>query len=958
VTAVPEPTSFDAVLEDCLAAIEEQGEGALDAACAAHPQHAERLRRRVHLLAAANLVDLSAGLARIPQRLGDFELLERIGTGGMGVVHRARSVSTGRFVAVKLVRPELLAFSEARSRLAREVELSARLHHESILPVFAVGETEGLPWFAMELVAGASLGAVTSELRRRGRAPADVDTDEVAAIVAELVPPALAEPVDFGRSRPWGEWALDVTRRIVDAIAYAHGKGVLHRDLKPSNVLVGVDGRVHLCDFGLASDAGDGSLTRSGSAVGSLPYMPPEVLDGQAADARSDVYGLGGLAYELATLHRPFEGESTGALVREILTGRPPSPRVHAPKLPLDFEAVVLRALERDPRARYATAAEFGEDLDALVDRRPTRARPIGPLARLVRAAQRRPVAATAVALGCLALVAGPLGWQINQNRSARRVALAYENEVQANERSERHFRAALAAIGSVLRETATEDLEDVPKMQRARLAAIDRASTILTEIAEDRADDRALVVERAELLESRADVLHDMSRNEEALADALACVALLAPFVDGDPDVAMTTCSALHHASEALESLARHGEALVLQEQGLAHVRRLLAADTLPKDVSRREMRRREAVMLLAAAETRRVAIGSAPHRATLEEARVLLEELVRDEPPSDPDPMVRSTFGRVLRDLSDMALEDFDVERAGALLDEAFEHYEEAFTRSPGSRFHVYDLATTYRAQASISSLRGDLETEEAQLLEGLDLLDQLTSDFPESERYYNERAYVLDQLANVYSLTGRMDEARGLFERIYAARRMRVESAEERDEPIVIHDFVTSSNNLANILLLQSQEPERMLEIVEFALEQNARLLDQPEQLFGSRRIERGLRYLQAAALVRAGRLTDARPRIEAFDAAADDALMFRYAADLWCEYLIALPDDEVAVEPGILSNRATAYARVLAALERAVNLGYADLDELQANPALDPVREDPRFEELLARIAAGG
>jgi hypothetical protein len=200
--------------------------------------------------------------------------------------------------------------------------------------------------------------------------------------------------------------------------------------------------------------------------------------------------------------------------------------------------------------------------------------------------------------------------------------------------------------------------------------------------------------------------------------------------------------------------------------------------------------------------------------------------------------------------------------------------------------------------------------------------------------------------------------MDDARALFERIYAARRMRVESAEERDDLVVVHDFVTSSNNLANVLLQQSQEPERMVAIVEYALEQSARLRDQPEQLFGNRRVERGLRYLHAVALVRAGRLADARPRIEAFDAAADDAAAFRYAADLWCEYLLALPPQQDAVEPGILSDRGTAYARILAALERAVTLGYADLDELNANPALDPVRADERFVALLARIAAGG
>jgi hypothetical protein len=953
-TAAGKPTSFDEVLEACLAAIEEQGEVAVEDACLRHPEHADRLRRRVQLLAAANLVDLSAGLARIPARLGDFELLERIGTGGMGVVHRARSVSTGRYVAVKLVRPELLAFAEAKSRLAREVELSARLHHESILPVFAVGETDGLPWFAMELVAGTSLAAVTNELRKRGRAPGDVDTDEVAAIVAELTPQALKDTVDFGRTRPWSEWSLDATRRMVDAIAYAHGKGVLHRDLKPSNVLVDLAGRVHLCDFGLASDSGDGSLTRSGSAVGSLPYMPPEVLDGQPADARSDVYGLGGLAYELATLHRPFEGESTGALVKAILTERPPSPRVHAPKLALDFEAVVLRALERDPQRRYATASELREDLDALVDRRPTRARPIGPLARLARAAQRRPVLATASTLGVLALVAGPVGWQINQNQAAAKIALAYEKERDANALSDRHFAAALAAIGTVLRETAAEELEDVPRMQTARLTAIDRATDVLREIANDRPDDTRLLMERAKLLESRADVLHDMSRYEEAIADALACSELLAPLVAADPNARMLRIAALHHAALSYVSLARHAEALEVQRTTVAEMRAMLAERAWPADLSERDLERRVAVELVSLSEGLRVVESVEACEVTLHEAEAILRRLLANEPPGDPDPMVHSGLARVLQDLGDNALERGDVDAAEASYEESLERYQEAYKRSPGSRYHVFDLSLAHFSLSLVANARGELDVFETQLFEALELIDELTTEFPESARYHDHRMNVLDRLAMVYASTGRGDEALALFEKLYNARRAMLEI--QLGDVTTVYDFALAANNFANILLQERVQFERMVEVTESGIERLDELRAITDTRFNVPLLATGLTYLRAIALTLAGRIDEARIAIEDFDEKALDASAARFAADLWNEYLIALPEDAQSVEPGFAPPRTLARERLFAALERAIEQGYADLDELSTTPALDVVREDPRFVELLERIRA--
>ncbi len=474
---------FEAALLECLEALERDGPSAVESACSAYPDLASRLRRRVSLLAAANLLDVGLGSDRLPERIGDFELLDRIGSGGMGVVHRARQASTGRLVALKLVRPAQLLFAESRARFRREVELSARLHHPAVLDVLAVGEIDGVPWFALELVHGTSLDVLLAELRSRYGEAARIDPGALPGILSELTPAALRDGSSFERPRSWRAWALAATRQVASALAYAHRKGVLHRDVKPSNVLISTDGRVFLGDFGLASDPSEASLTRAHSAVGSLPYMAPEVLGGQGADAQSDVYGTGAMLYELLTLHRPFEAESSASLVRAILSAEPPPLRRFAPAAVADDQAVVRRALERDPRRRYASADDLGQELDCLLAFRPTRARPLGPLGRALRASRRRPAAAVAIGLGCVALVAGPFGWEASRIRALREVRQAYEAELAARDRAERHFRSALGAIRHVLRDTASEELEDVPQMQEARLAVVDRALDLVTEL-------------------------------------------------------------------------------------------------------------------------------------------------------------------------------------------------------------------------------------------------------------------------------------------------------------------------------------------------------------------------------------------------------------------------------------------------------------------------------------------
>jgi formylglycine-generating enzyme required for sulfatase activity/tRNA A-37 threonylcarbamoyl transferase component Bud32 len=341
------------------------------------------------------------------ERVGDFRLLRKLGEGGMGVVWLAEQLSLRRVVAVKLLRPSALASARGAERFQRESRTVARLRHPGIVPVLAAGVDDGVPWLAMEYLDGRSLDEVAAD----------------AAARRERV-----RPLDAVR------WCRDVAR----ALACAHAEGIVHRDVKPSNVRVTSDGRALLLDFGLARSADEPRLSVEGHFVGSPSYAAPEQIDATfdaPADGRCDVYSLGVVLYELVVGRVPFEGRSTREVFQQILHREPTAPRTLDAAISRELEAVILHALEKEPARRYATAAAMADDLDALLEMRPIRARPSSVASRVAKWARREPAAALASALGVLLVVGGPLAYAAFAKHASDR--LAREHGVVVREQAE-----------------------------------------------------------------------------------------------------------------------------------------------------------------------------------------------------------------------------------------------------------------------------------------------------------------------------------------------------------------------------------------------------------------------------------------------------------------------------------------------------------------------------------------
>ncbi len=342
---------------------DEAGEApALDDYLRGFPPLAEELRR-LHeaegLLAA--LLPPVGDLPPGPARFGDYELLGEIGRGGMGVVYRARQVSLDRVVALKMILSGRLASPEEVARFQTEARTAARLRHPNIVAVHEVDEYDGRHYFSMDFVEGGSLaGAVR------------------------------AQPFSADRAARCAE-------ALARAVHYAHGQKVLHRDLKPSNVLLDAAGEPHVTDFGLAKALAEGArVTSAGRALGTPGYMAPEQAEGRSGDVgpAADVYGLGAILYELLTGRPPFQADSPLVTLRQVVTEEPAPPRQLNAAVPRDLETICLKCLQKEPGRRYATALDLADDLRRFLERRPVRARPVGPVRRSLRWGRRNPILA------------------------------------------------------------------------------------------------------------------------------------------------------------------------------------------------------------------------------------------------------------------------------------------------------------------------------------------------------------------------------------------------------------------------------------------------------------------------------------------------------------------------------------------------------------------------------------
>lgn len=392
---------------------------------------------------------------------GDYELLNEIARGGMGVVYRARQTSLQRTVAIKMILAGQPASDAEIRRFQTEAKAAANLDHPNIVPVFEVGAHEGRHYFSMGLIEGPNLARWLADRKAAGR--------------------------EKPKTRKEFHEIADLIIIVTEAIHYAHQRGILHRDIKPSNILLDGEGVPYVTDFGLAKHMESaGGETLTGTVMGTPGYMSPEQAEGRVRQltTATDVYSLGAILYQLLTGRPPLLGKTPLLTIRKVIETEPKPPRSHNPEIDRDLDTICLKCLEKDPEKRYASAAALADDLERWRRREPIAARPSTSRERLVKWAKRRPAVAALSVATLTAILAGFGGvawqWRRAEDSAGRERIQRQEAETQRRRAEEmaaeqiRQRKRAEATLTQLQFERA-EDLfnDENPSEALAYLAAI-----------------------------------------------------------------------------------------------------------------------------------------------------------------------------------------------------------------------------------------------------------------------------------------------------------------------------------------------------------------------------------------------------------------------------------------------------------------------------------------------------
>ena len=417
-----------------------------------HPELADELRQffgqhdRMNHIAApirgfGDTLAQAVGPGQQLSYVGNYELLEEIARGGMGVVYKARQTTLGRVVAVKMIVSGRLASQQDVQRFQVEAQAAAGLQHPNIVSIHEVGQHEGWHYFSMDYVEGRDLSTI---LRL------NLLSDKKAA---------------------------EYVRQMAEAIHYAHQQGILHRDLKPSNILIDSHDQVRITDFGLAMRVGgDQGLTQTGQIVGTPSYMPPEQAQCKRGliSPASDVYALGAILYECLTGRPPFRAESVIKTIEQVVHDEAASPRTLNASIPRDLETICLKCLEKEPHRRYGTAQLLADDLGFFLRDEPITARPVGTIERTWRGCRRNPAIASLTATVALSLIVG------TTVSSYFAVKASIRAQAEAFHRRRADDKADLA--------TQAEGLAQTRLLAETEAKNATREQLLLTKIAEERA--------------------------------------------------------------------------------------------------------------------------------------------------------------------------------------------------------------------------------------------------------------------------------------------------------------------------------------------------------------------------------------------------------------------------------------------------------------------------------------
>lgn len=471
-------------------------------------------------------------------QLGDYQLLREVGRGGMGIVYEAHQISLNRRVALKVLPFAAALDPKQLQRFKNEAQAAAQLHHNYIVPVYAVGYERGVHYYAMQFIEGQSLATMIRELRQQASprqiAPASSDPNDLPStgpygVDEQTPPPTAAEsPTQAvtaistersGRSARFYRRVAELGIRAAEALEHAHQEGVVHRDIKPANLLVDVRGNLWITDFGLALFHSDACLTMTGELLGTLRYMSPEQAMGKRmlVDHRTDIYSLGVTLYELLTLTPVFDGHDRQELLNQIAHDEPRPPRALDKSIPVELETIILKAIAKLPGERYGSVQEMGDDLRCFLEDKPIKARRPTLREKTVKWSRRhRPVVVSAALLLFLIFVGSVvLTVSIAEEHATTKKAL--RGETEKKRLADESFRQARQVV-DFFTQISEEKLGVNADPQKVQRELLETALKYYQNFIEQRGDDPSLQAELAASYAKVANLLSDLGADLDAL--------------------------------------------------------------------------------------------------------------------------------------------------------------------------------------------------------------------------------------------------------------------------------------------------------------------------------------------------------------------------------------------------------------------------------------------------------
>jgi serine/threonine protein kinase len=678
------------------------------------------------------------GLVQAGTPLGDFRIIREVGRGGMGVVYEAEQLSLGRRVALKVLPFAATMDPRHLQRFQNEARAAACLQHPHIVPVHAVGCERGVHYYAMQFIDGQSLGQVI-EVLRASKELNHRDTENTEkrqqTAVSSLCPLWLCGSNDFFRRI--AEWGI----QAAEALEHAHSVGIVHRDIKPANLMIDSHGSLWITDFGLARTAADAGLTMTGDVLGTLRYMSPEqaLAKHGLVDHRTDIYSLGVTLYELLTGTPAVTGKVREAILNAITLDEPRPLRALEAAIPQDVETIVLKAIEKDPHDRYATARELADDLRRFLEDKPLRTRRPTLWQRAARWARRHKAVVRAFSLGlALAVIAlavsTVLVWRAYRAEAEQR-QLADARLREAKEQR----RQARQAVDTMYLEVAQNWLDRQPQMGELQKQFLEKVVRYYQAFAEEEGGDEETRFDKAMAFMRVGQLfIYSLARHDQAEAPLREAIPLLEDLADQFPAKGVYTLKLaealnllafstsenrrqnLERAVSLLDGLVERFPSEPEYRYGLAYRLTNLGMDcTLSGELDEAERRCRRAVRLA--------------------------QDLIRS--PS-PRPEHHRILGGAAEDLADSQRQSGKWVEAAENYRKAVAAYERLTTNASGlpeyqhdlQPFYWHNLGNIYRNLGTTLGHLRRIEEAEAAFARAVRIHTKLVEDFPNTSHYWH--------------------------------------------------------------------------------------------------------------------------------------------------------------------------------------------------------------------------